>query len=144
MLPKLEGLRTTEMVVFYDNLQKISDVYLLPLMPFDALNLTLGFEGLCPPGLGTRCYADICRALMDVLPCRLPSLSWVTTAVSTTRADNGNGYALLWEIMALAVPGFDPTLHVAAQLWDNFLDILDFCNAHLLYFCLQAKIGLIQ
>jgi hypothetical protein len=54
VLPRLEGLTTAEMVMFYDNLQKISDAYLLPLMPFNALNLALGFKGLCPPGLGTH------------------------------------------------------------------------------------------
>ncbi len=142
VLPCLEGLTTAEMVMFYDNLQKISDAYLLPLMPFDALNLALGFEGLCPPGLGTHRYGAICRALIEILPCLLPSLNRVSTVVSTMRADNRNGYALLWEVMALAVPGFDPTLHVAAPLWDDYLDVLNFCNAHLLYFRLQAKIGL--
>ena len=44
--------------------------------------------------------------------------------------------------MALAVPGFDPTLHVSAPVWEDFLDILDFAHAHLLYFRLQAKVGL--
>ncbi len=62
--------------------------------------------------------------------------------MSTTRAENGNGYSLLWEVMALAVPGFDPTLHVSALVWEDFLDILDFPHAHVLYFCLQAKVGL--
>jgi hypothetical protein len=49
ILPKLNGLTSVELVLFYDNLQKISSVYLLPLMPFNAINLRLGFEGLCPP-----------------------------------------------------------------------------------------------
>ena len=44
--------------------------------------------------------------------------------------------------MALAVPGFDPTLHVLAPVWDDFLDILNFVHAHILYFRLQAKVGL--
>jgi hypothetical protein len=113
VLPKLDGLTPADMVLFYDNLQKISSVYLLPLMPFDAINLCLGFEGLCPPGLGVHCYADICRALMEVLPCLLPcSISRVTTAVSTTCAENGNGFALLWDFLALSVPGFDLTLQI--------------------------------
>jgi hypothetical protein len=56
--------------------------------------------------------------------------------------DSNNGYDLLWRIMALGVPGFDPTLHVASPAWDNCLDIFDFCHAHILYFCLQAKQGL--
>jgi hypothetical protein len=44
--------------------------------------------------------------------------------------------------MALGVPGFDPTLHVTSPVWDNYLDIVDFCHAHILYFWLQAKQGL--
>jgi hypothetical protein len=142
ILPKLNGLTSVELVLFYDNLQKNSSVYLLLLMPFDAINLRLGFEGLCPPGLGTHCYAVICKAMMEIFPCLLPSFSHVTMAISTTRVENGNGYALLWEIMALSVPGFDPTLHVLALVWEDFLDILNFGHAHILYFHLQAKIGL--
>jgi hypothetical protein len=42
----------------------------------------------------------------------------------------------------LSVPGFDLTLHVSAPAWENFLAVLNFCHAHILYFRLQAKIGL--
>jgi hypothetical protein len=104
VFPKLNDITTVEMVLFYDNLQKKSSSYLLPLMPFNAINLWLGFEGLCPLGLGIHRYADICRALMEILPCLLPSFSLVTMAISTTRAENGNGFALLWEIMELSIP----------------------------------------
>ncbi len=53
LFPKLEGtsILTAELVAFYDNLQKISTVYLLPFMPFDTINLKLGYKGLCPTGL---------------------------------------------------------------------------------------------
>jgi hypothetical protein len=37
-------------------------------MPFDAVSLKLGFEGLCPPGLGVDRYASIAAALMEVIP----------------------------------------------------------------------------
>ncbi len=86
---------------------------------------------------------DICHALMEVLPCLLPcSISHVTTAVLITCAENGNGFTLLWEILALSVPGFDPTLQILAPILEDFLNILDFCHAFLLYFRLQAKLGL--
>jgi len=68
--------------------------------------------------------------------------SHVNTVVTTTRAENGNGYALLWEVLALSVPGFDPTLHVSAPVWEDFMDIMAFGQAHILYFRLQAKLGL--
>ena len=48
----------------------------------------------------------------------------------------------MWRLMALAVPGFDPAQHVSAPVWDDYRDIFDFCHAHVLYFCLQAKRGL--
>jgi hypothetical protein len=48
----------------------------------------------------------------------------------------------MWRIVALGVSGFDPFLHVASPVWDDYLDIFDFCHAHILYFCLQAKQGL--
>ncbi len=80
--------------------------------------------------------------MMEIIPCLLTSFSHVTTAISTTRAENSNGYALLWEIMALSVPGFDPTLHVLAPVWEDVLDVLNFGHARILYFRLQAKIGL--
>jgi hypothetical protein len=79
---------------------------------------------------------------MEILPRLLPSFSRVTTAISTTPAENGNGFALLWAIMKLSAPGFDPTLQVSAPVWEDFFDILDFCHAYLLYICLQAKLGL--
>ena len=48
----------------------------------------------------------------------------------------------MWRLLALAVPGFDSALHISARMWENFLDMFNFCHAHILYFCLQAKKGL--
>ncbi len=48
----------------------------------------------------------------------------------------------MWRLMALAVPGFDPAQHISAPVWEDYQDIYDFCHAHVLYFCLQAKRGL--
>ncbi len=142
IFPKLEGISTAKLVAFYDNLQKISTVYLLPCMPFDAINLKLGYEGLCPPGLGVHRYAEICNDIKEVLPHLLPRISCVTTIVSTTHTENRNGHAPMWGILALSVPGFDFTLHVAAPVWEDFLDILDSGHANMLYFRLQAKLWL--
>jgi hypothetical protein len=69
---------------------------------------------------------------MEVFPWLLSNFNRISTVVSTTRAENGNGYSLLWEVMTLAVPGFDPTLHVLAPVWEDFLDILDFTHTHIL------------
>ena len=53
LFQKLIGIMMADLVHFYDTFQKTGSVYLLlRLMPFDAVSLKLGFEGLCPPGLG--------------------------------------------------------------------------------------------
>ncbi len=143
LFQKLNGVTMADLVHFYDNFQKTGSVYLLPVMPFDAVNLKLGFEGLCPPGLGVDRYAFIAAAIMEVVPRLLPDhIAQLTTTIATVQGDSNNGYDLLWRLMALAVPGFDPAQHVLAPVWDNYRNIFDFCHAHVLYFRLQAKRGL--
>jgi hypothetical protein len=131
-------------VNFYDKLQKTSALFLLPLMLFDAINLNMGFEGLCPPGLGLPQYAEIAGVLMEVLPRLLPDLdSQVTSLVTVVRAESNNGFDLLWRVLELAVPGFDPSLQNSAPVWIGD-DIFDFCLSYVLYFRLQAKKGLVH
>jgi hypothetical protein len=48
-------------------------------------------------------------------------------------------YDLLWRILELFVPGFDPTIPIAQPVWTSDSSILDFCQGHMLYFRLQAK-----
>ncbi len=58
-------------------------------MLFDAINLNMGFEGLCPPGLGLPRYAEIAGALMEVLPRLLPDMdSQVTLLVTVVLLDS--------------------------------------------------------
>jgi hypothetical protein len=143
LFQKLNGVTMADLVHFYDNFQKTGSVYLLPVMPFDAVNLKLGFEGLCPPGLGVNLYSSIAAAIMEVVPRLLPDhIARLTTTIATIRGDSNNGFDLLWRLMALAVPGFDPAQHVSAPVWDDYRNIFDFCHAYVLYFRLQAKQGL--
>jgi hypothetical protein len=143
LFEKLEGITTTDLVHFHDTFQKTGSVYLLPFMPFDAVSLKLSFEGLCPPGLGIDRYAASAAALMEVIPRLLPAhIARLYTVIATVRADSNNGHDLMWRLLALAVPGFDPAQHVLAPVWEDFQDIFDFCHVHILYFCLQAKGGL--
>jgi hypothetical protein len=109
-------------------------------MPFYASSIKLGFEGFCPPGIGIHRYADVATALMDILPRVMPEqISRLGKLIVVIQADSNNGYYLMWRVMALGAPGFDPTLHVASLVWEDYLDIFNFCRAHILYFCLQAK-----
>jgi hypothetical protein len=144
IFPKLESLDMGATVTFYDKLQKTSANYLLLLMLFDAINLNMGFEGLCLPGLGLPRYAEIVGALMEVIPRLLLDMdSQVTSLVTVVRAESNNGYDLLWRVLELAVPGFDPSLQIKAPVWMGG-DIFDFCLSFVLNFRLMGKKGLLH
>jgi hypothetical protein len=142
VFPKLASLVVDSTVEFYDKLQKTSALFLLPLMPFDSINLHMGFEGLCPPGLGLPWYAKIATDLMEVLPRLLPDVdSQVTSLMTVVRAESNNGYDLLWWVIELIVLGVDPSLQLSAPIWMGD-DIFNFCLSFILYFRLQSKRGL--
>ncbi len=143
LFKKLVGVTTANLVHFYDEFQKSGSVNLLPFMLFDAVSLKLGFEGLCPPGLGIDRYAAIATALMDIIPCLLlDHIAPLFTINATVLVDSNNGYYLMWRLLALRLLGFDHALHISAPVWEDFLDIFNICHVHILYFCLQAKRGL--
>jgi hypothetical protein len=109
-------------------------------MPFNTIKLSFNFEGLCPPGLGTLRYPEVGSAFMDILPRLLPTTeSEVLSTISTVGFESNNGYDLLWRILELTVLGFDPTVSILPPTWHRDSDVFDFCQAHLLYFRLQAK-----
>jgi hypothetical protein len=70
--PRLSKLDVEHTVEFYDAFQKMAIIYLLPVMPFDCICIKMGFEALCPPGLGIPRYAMISRVLVELLPRLLP------------------------------------------------------------------------
>ncbi len=140
VFPRLDSLTAADTVTFYDKLQELLAVYLIPLMPFDAIHLEFNFEGLFIPGLGIDRYADCAAAMMEVLPHLLPpSNSEVQLKILAVRSESKNGYDLFWRILELAVPGFDPTVPIEQPRWIRNTDILEFCRSHELYFRLLAK-----
>ena len=140
VLPKLRGTSARETVSFYESLQQVSTSYLMPIMPFDTVCIANNYEGLFPPGLGTDVYCECCIALLEVLPRLLPQHDYeVSAKISGVRNSSRNGYDLLWRVLELFVPGFDPTIPIAQPVWTNDSSILDFCQSHILYFRLQAK-----
>jgi hypothetical protein len=112
--PCLATLDVKATVEFYDNFQKASVIYLLPTMTFDCISNKVGFEGaLCPPGLGFPWYAIFAWVLMELLPCLLPHANTqVTLLINMVHMESGNGYDLMWHILALLVPGFDPSIAI--------------------------------
>ncbi len=140
VLPKLRDPDAKGTVAFYERLQQVSAAYLIPLMPFDAICLRNNYKGLFPPGLGTDAYAECWAAVLEVLPRLLPVTNTeVSALVSAVSNASRNGYDLLWRVLELYVPGFDPTVPITQPLWTRESTILDFCQRHLLYFRLQAK-----
>jgi hypothetical protein len=124
VFPRLTSLEVSDVVKFYDSVQKISMRYLLPLMPFDWICLVFGFEGLCPPGLGTIRYVAIALPWMDVLPHLLPKEDPEVELVKfTVGYESNNSFDLLWRVMELAVPGFKSTNPVQVPSWHAGSDI---------------------
>jgi hypothetical protein len=109
-------------------------------MPFDVIRLEFNFKGLFVPGLETECYADCAAAMVEMLPHLLPPHNTeVQVAISAVRGESKNGYNLLWRVLELAVPGFDPTVPIDQPRWSRETDILAFSREHELYFRLLTK-----
>ena len=142
VFPRLESTKVDDVVNFYDRLQEVGLSYVLGLLPFDAIVLTHGFEGLCPPGLGLAKYAAMSKAIMELVPRLIPSsLSpQVNAILASVRFESNNSYDYMWRILELTVPGFDPTIPIRVPTWSDADDIFHFAQAFLLFFRLQAKV----
>jgi hypothetical protein len=142
--PSLSTIDVESTVDFYDIFQKTSMIYLLPIMPFDCISIKMGYKALCPPGMGLPHYETIAWVLMEILPRLLPKAhTRITSLINMVRMESGNGYDLLWRILSLLVPGFDPTLPVILPTWFDG-DVFKFAHSFHLYYCLQAKKGVVS
>jgi hypothetical protein len=142
LFPRLHTITMELTVKFYDDLQSTWINYLLPLMPFDAICITFGFEALCPPGLGTGRYAYFSSTFNELLPRLLPvtTIPCISAIVDAMGMESNNGYDLLFCILVLTVPGFlNPTLPLSAPVWTSFTDLCEFCRSHHFYFHIQGK-----
>ncbi len=143
VIPKLSDRTAKDTVAFYECLQQVSGAYLIPLMPFDSVCLANNYEGLFPPGLGTSAYAECAIAVMELLIRVLPEHDpEINATILVVRNSYPNGYDLLWRVLALYVPGFDPTIPIAQPVWRKDSEVLDYSQSDLLYFRLQAKKGI--
>jgi hypothetical protein len=114
-------------------------MFLLPLMLFDAVNLHMGFKGLCPPGLRLPQFCRNCQGYDGGYPMFDPTYdSQVMSLVTVVCAESNKGYNLLWRVMELLVPGFGLMLQISAPMLMGE-GIFDFCLSYVLYFCLQVK-----
>lgn len=118
--PRLASVGVESSVKFYDSFQKTALLYLLPVVLFDCISIKMVFEALCLLGLGLPKFASIAGVMMEVLPRLLPRTdTQVTSLLNMVRMESGNGYDLLWRILALSVPGFDPSIQVKIPVWQD-------------------------
>jgi hypothetical protein len=100
--PHLHSLTVEVAVGWYDKIQKLLMIYLIPVTTFDCVMIKMGYEALCIPGTGTSCYPAAARILMELLPCiLLRSDNEVNSLINMVRVELGNGYNLLWRILEL-------------------------------------------
>ena len=73
----------------------------------------------------------------------IPSEATRINSVSRMVGNNsGNGYELLWNILALTLPAFDPMRCAHVPSWEEQDNCVhNFADAALLYFQLQKKRG---
>jgi hypothetical protein len=125
----LASLDVESVVEFYDIFHKTLLIYLLPVMLFDCISITMGYKALCPPDLGLRWYSAIARVMMEILPCLIPWTDMqISSLISMVCMELNNSYNLLRRILELTVPGIDPAIPVKIPKWQND-DIFDFAIA---------------
>jgi hypothetical protein len=135
IFPKLHTVNARETVAFYERLQQVSGAYLIPLMPFDTISLANNYKGLFPPGLRTDAYAECGTAILELLLHLLPTSNIeVQAKLSVVLNTSHNGYDLMWCVLELFVPGFDPTIPITQPQWSCDGNILNFSQKHCLYF----------
>ena len=136
VFPRLISTSAKDVVDFYDRLHEMSDPYLLPTTPLDAIALTHGYEGLFPPALGTLCYSACGKGMLKLIPHLVPTtLSPAFNEIlSTVHSENANGYDLLWQMLRQYVPGFDKAKPIIFPFWTDDTDIFVFAKLTLMYF----------
>jgi hypothetical protein len=70
--PRLSSIDVESTVEFYGIFQKTLMIYLMPIMPFNCISIKMGYEALCPQGMGIPRYAAIAWVLFEILPRLLP------------------------------------------------------------------------
>ncbi len=134
VFPWLESLRVEDVVYFYDHLQEVSMGFVLALRPSTPLSLQTDLRTSAP-----RALACLDTWLYLVPGSLSPQLGGVLASV---RYESNNKYDYLWQVLELALPGFDPTVPIEVPIWSNIDVIFHFAQSFLLYFRLQAKLNI--
>jgi len=95
-------------------------IYLAPITPLDCVMIKMGYEALCIPGTGLTRHPVAAHVHLELLPHLLPKTNdEVSSFINMVRIESNNGYDLLWRILELTVPGFDPTFPVKIPTWSD-------------------------
>ena len=140
----LEKFDPCSVLAWYEKLVTTCEAYKIGLMPFDAMiQFAKGALGLCLPGLGSDRFTEMASGLCSVLQvCLAKAPSRVTTMAAQVESRTRNGYDILWRVLRLYVPGFDPTKTVERPLWgDSDGDVIRYANKFDLFFRLSVKNG---
>ena len=126
---------------WYNTIQKTLMIYLVPITPLNCVMIKMGYKALCIPDTGLTHYPVTARVLLELLPRLLPKTNdEVSSIINMVRMESNNGYDLLWGILELAVPGFNPTFPVKILTWSND-GIFNFAHAFQLYYRLLSNKG---
>ena len=137
----LPDLDPTSVVTFYDDLESRIKHYLVLLTPFDNVNVDFGVYSICLPGIGVERYQMMAKALFDVLQNLLPKTADVQNQVNIFKNTGADGYALLFAILQLSIPGFNNPRTASEPRWDSTPDISEFAKAYTMYLRLERVKG---
>ena len=138
----LSDLHMDSLVDFYTFFQFQVLSCNIAITPFDAIVLRWKHIGLCPPGVGSRKYIPMAKALFVVLTRLLPiDDPNVSSRIGLIQHDSQDGYKLLWQILSLSLPGFSSTVIPKFPRWSNVRDVTMFAKLVTLHFRLIAKKG---
>jgi len=134
--PTLQSTSGRAVVDFYDKMQVSGTNYVLPLTPFDSIQLQLDYAGLFPPYLGTTRYTACAKSLLDLVIHIIPSTLSPTLSViiDTVRRESGNGYNLMYRLLKTFVPGFNKSNPIALPYWTSGTTVYDYSTSIVLYF----------
>jgi hypothetical protein len=130
--PTLENCRVDTLVSWYQSLQPRLASYCIGLTPFDGIELSFGYQGLCIPGLGIKRYRPMALALYEILITKLPREH--QTLLGLFDVGTKDAYHLFWSFFCLTLPIFNTDMELKyPKFADHSGDVEQFARATVIY-----------
>lgn len=142
--PNLNDLTEEAVITFYEDIRVCILPYNIALTPFNAIHDIQRLKTfiLSPPGLGDHRYAAMKTALFQMLVSHLPRENKkICNIISLFSQHGSDGYALIWNLFYLLIPGFDNNKTRRAPLWANHGNLPSFANAYGVYLRVERVLG---